>query len=468
MTLRALLAVALFVGFYALGIAVAAAFLWLPWAQMHYTGTVELSGMVSTVGAFYVLWALVPPRTRWTAPGPELSAASEPRLHALIASVADKTGHRMPQATYLVREASAFAGSRPRWHGLRREPILGLGLPLFALLTEDELAAVIGHEFGHHIGGDVKLGPWQHRTSAAISAALHRLDGSNVYLHLPFYAYGRLFLRVTGRASREQELRADALAARTVSARAVGGALVALEQYDSAWAAFWYDVFVPAVNAGFRGPILDGYQRYLSATSAPAAGGASRRGPPAEGDTHPPLEVRLAALGIGASEPREGPSSLQLLQDVAATELHVLTPLLKDASVLARLVPVSWDEWGPRILPAIWEGLMEARKEALRQVTLASLPALLANEATWWVRLRSGINVYSPEARRRQLRVWLGQWAALSLRSAGFVVTSPVGARVVMERGLVRIEPFRWVEDLGSGARKEEEWRALVGDLARL
>ena len=174
---RALLALSLFAGFYLVGFALVAALLWLPWAQMSYSGSMDPSGILALAGAVYIVWALVPPRRRWSAPGPELSAASEPRLHALIASIAQKTRHAMPHAVYLVTDPCAFASSRPRWYGLRREPIIAIGLPLLALLTEDELAAVVAHEFGHHVGGDVKLGPWQHRTSAAIAAALHRLDG---------------------------------------------------------------------------------------------------------------------------------------------------------------------------------------------------------------------------------------------------------------------------------------------------
>ena len=460
MTSRALLAVSLFAGFYLFGIVLILALLWLPWAQARYTGGPDLSGLIATGGALYIAWALVPPRTRWTAPGPELSAKAQPRLFSLIASVAARTGHAMPHAVFLVPDAVAFASSRPRWHGLRREPIVGIGLPLFALLTESELAAVVAHEFGHHAGGDVKLGPWQHRTFVAISAALHRLDGSNLFLHLPFYAYGRLFLRLTGAASRQQELRADALAARTVSPEALGGALIALAQYHPSWSAYWHGVFIPAVNAGFRPPIVDGYRRFLAASAPAPLATAAPEVPPADDDTHPPLDARLAALGLSLHVREDLARSAALLEDLPGTELRVLAPLLTSADVLGKLTPVSWDEWGSRIAPAMWARYMEPRMAALRGLEVASLASMVHSDGLW-ERLRSGINVYSAEARRRQLRVWLGHWVALTLLEAGFAVASEPGAETVLRRGDLAIEPFTWVDELGSGKRTADEWRSL-------
>ena len=466
MTSRVALALCLFAGFYLCGIALVVALAWLPWAELRYTGSLAPSGIAASVAAVYVAWALIPPRSRWVVPGIEVSEHTQPALHALIRRVAALARHPMPAAVYLVEGATAFAGSRPRWAGLRREPILGIGLPLFTLFGEDELAAVLAHEFGHHAGGDVKLGPWQHRTFLAVSAALERLDGSSVYLHLPFYAYAQLYLRLTGAASREQELRADALAARAVSPQALAGALVALEEHDGSWACYWHAAFVPAVEAGFRPPILEGYRRFLRATGATANTTAASRRDPSPHDTHPPLAARLAAIGMAAEARRPGAGCAHLVQDMDGVERHLLASLLANAGAIGSLAPVSWDEWGRRILPAIWTRLLQERVPALAAVPLPNLPSLLDAESTWWPRLSSGANIYSAQARRRQLCTWLGQWAALSLIGGGFVVTSPVGAAPVLERGPVRVEPFRWVEDLASGARTADEWRRLCAGAA--
>src|SRR5262249_33474782 len=178
-------------------------------------------------------------------------------------------------------------------------------------------------------------------------------------------------------------------------------------------------------------------------------------------DTGAGLDVRLAALGVSQHVREDGERNVHLLEDLDATERRVLAPLLADATVMARLSPVSWDEWGRLLLPAIWTLVMESRTDALRGVRLSSLPSLLSDHHTWWQRLHSGINVYSSEARRRQLRTWLGHWVGLSLVEAGFKVVSEPGAEPVVERGGTRIEPFRWVRDLDSGARTADDWRAL-------
>jgi hypothetical protein len=141
-------------------------------------------------------------------------------------------------------------------------------------------------------------------------------------------------------------------------------------------------------------------------------------------------------------------------------------PLLTGAEVIGRRAVVSWEEWGTRILPAIWAELTAERKEALKGVPLSALPSLLTSEGMWWERLRSGVNVYSPEARRRQLRVWLGQWLCSSIAGAGFAVVSGPGAETVLERDGLRVEPFRWVADLASGARTSAEWQALAERIA--
>jgi Zn-dependent protease with chaperone function len=456
---RALVAVALFLGFYATGVGTAAALLWLPWAQMHYTGSVDVAGIFCALAVLYVLWALVPPWRRWVDPGLALTPEEQPRLHALVGDLARRAGHARPAHVYLTDRLNAFAGSRPRWLGLRHEPYLGLGLPVFALLDAGQLAAVIGHEFGHHVGGDVRLGPWQYVTRQAIAAALDRLDGSAVLLHLPFYAYGRLFLRVTGASSREQELRADALGALLSSADSMGSALVALERFDDSWVRYWRDVFEPAVEAGFLLPLCEGYERSLRAREPGPSGPPSTSFDVA--DTHPPLERRLQALGVALPDPSRHVPPASLLDDPEALAQRLLASLMTDASLLERLTRVAWNDWGERVLPAVWAQSLGARLQALDGVALTDAPSVLADEG-WWSRLREGVDVFSPEARRRQVQRWLVTWIALSLHRAGFRVTSGPGVPPRLARDVLRVEPARWVEDLAAARRSPQEWADLV------
>lgn len=464
LTRRALTALALYVGFYATGAALLAALLSLPWMQMRYTGEAGLSGFLALGGAGYIVWALWPRREKWLDPGPELTRATQPRLWAILDRVANDAGHPLPRHVYLLTEAQAFASSRPRWFGLRREPVIGLGLPLFAFLSERELRAVVAHEMGHHVGGDVRLGPWQYRTARAIGAALHRLDGSNAFLHLPFQAYGRLFLRVTSPASREQEVRADELASRLSGSRFLGSALVLVEQHSSLWAGFLQGVVIPTLNEGFRAPLLEGYERYIREVDVEAHRrdfkDAVLRPADAE-DTHPRLIERLKTLATPC-EPRElsVTSNPPLLVHLADCESSLIASNLDRPELISELQVISWDEWGETILPRLWSRVVEPRLEAFEAIPLRSFPGALKDDDLW-ERLRYGINVFSAEARRQQARIWMGYWFAWSLHRAGYRVVSSPGAEPRLQRGESTIEPFIWIRDLVASTRTTEEWDRL-------
>ena len=468
LTRRGLTAVALYAGFYATGAILILGLLSLPWMQARYGGGPDLSGMLAVAGAGYVAFALWPRREKWVDPGPELTRAGQPRLWAVLDRVAKDAGHPIPKHVYLVGDAQAFASSRPRWFGLRREPVIGLGLPLFSVLSERELRAVVAHEMGHHVGGDVRLGPWQYRTSRAIVAALNRLDGSNVFLHLPFQAYGRLYVRITSTASREQEVLADELAARLAGGRFLGSALVLVEQHSLLWGAFFNNVVVPTLNEGFRGPLLQGYERYAREFDAEALreGFKTSVDRPADpDDTHPRLRERLRPLSTPC-EPREISVAVEapLLGQVETCESRLIASVLNRPEAISEIKMLDWDSWGETILPRLWSRVVEPRQETLQSIPLRAIPEALEDE-NLWDRLRQGINVFSPEARRQQARAWLAVWFAWSVHQAGYRVVSGPGAEPLLERGASRIAPFKRMADVESGACSREEWEKLCAEI---
>lgn len=145
---RALLAVALLVGFYLLSLALAAGLLAL--AYFGLTG-VERGGWVvyhpkagalCAVGALLLLASLLPRRTYSLVPGPKLDAADHPGLAAEIEKLAVDLGTEAPDAIYLTAHAGAAVyqvGGRLGFGGRR---VLELGLPLLARLEVSELRGV--------------------------------------------------------------------------------------------------------------------------------------------------------------------------------------------------------------------------------------------------------------------------------------------------------------------------------------
>jgi heat shock protein HtpX len=217
---RAVLAVGLMFGFYALALGLAGALLWVPYAVFNYAGRIPAKLALSCLaGAAIILWSVMPRRDRFEAPGPELEPTKHPRLFQMIRGVASATKQEMPADVYLVGDMNAWVAHRGGLMGLGARGIMGLGLPLLQTLTVSELRAVLAHEFGHYHGGDTKLGRFVYGTRTAIGRTLENLGHHGSILQFPFIWYGKLFLRVSHAVSRRQELAADRLAAHVVGAR---------------------------------------------------------------------------------------------------------------------------------------------------------------------------------------------------------------------------------------------------------
>ncbi len=185
---RAMLAVALTIGFYVLAIgliAVLVRIIFIP----HVPGRLLL---FCILGAGAIAVSIIPRPSRFVPPGPRLNPAGQPRLFAELEGIARAVGESMPEEVYVTPEMNAGVLQR----GRRR--VMVLGLPLMQVMTTSQMRAVLAHEFGHYYGGDTRLGPWIYRTRETIERTLSGLSRTSSFLQLPFLWYGRLFLRVRG------------------------------------------------------------------------------------------------------------------------------------------------------------------------------------------------------------------------------------------------------------------------------
>src|SRR5437868_7821156 len=226
---RALLAIALTVGFYALALALMAGMIWI-----IFLPNVPGRALAFCIfGVIAIAISIIPWPRRFIPPGPLLNPAGQPRLFAELRTVAQAVGEPMPAEVYITPEMNAGVLQR----GRRR--VMVLGLPLMQALSVNEMRAVLAHEFGHYHGGDTRLGPWIYRTREAIERVIRNASRQSAALQLPFLWYGRMFMRVTQAVSRRQELTADELAARTFGAGAMIGGLRSLARGSVAWSAYW-------------------------------------------------------------------------------------------------------------------------------------------------------------------------------------------------------------------------------------
>lgn len=472
---RALWVVVLFVGFYLLALALAAAFLAVPWAQARYAGGVTWAGLACAAVGLWFLFAILPGWSRRVDDRPPpLPEGSHPRLRALIADVAKKVGEPPPDLVYLLPDANAFTSREGGLLGFgKTKRVVGIGLPLLATLGEDELRAVLAHEFGHHQGGDLRLGPFVYRTRMAVARAIERLDGSSFLLHWPFLLYGQFFLRVSRQISREQELAADALAARTVGTGATGRALTRIESLAPRWAAYFGGEVLPLVAAGKRPPMLEGFRAFLDNPSLRAdveklLRRAAHRAP-REHDTHPPLEERLMAIGVSRRDRRsEGriswaaeTSALHLLDSPAAAESAALSIVLKDDAPPLSELP--WERAAEEGWLPLWRSTLSPMRAELSKVRVAQIPALYDDPEAFWQRLHpTMVSLLSPLGARRSITGTLGVYLTLVLADAGFDVEVPLGGEIVARKGELTVEPESLVRALGEGQIDAEEFIETV------
>lgn len=335
---RAALAVLLTVVFYALALAVGVGLIAAPIVLYATAGMGNIWVALAMFGAgFVVLRAIVPTRGRFEPPDPELDSASQPELHGLLDEVATDVGELPVRDVYLDLDVNAAVAEVSQGIGRPRRRVMIVGLPLLAALSPAELRAVMGHEFGHYVGGDTRFSAWIWRTRVALMRAVGQLGVSDSWFqrHVvrgPFALYAMLFERLTAAVSRRQELAADAVAARIGGAEPAGSALRRVSASSAAFAAYWDQDVTFALEQQKRPPIADGFQRFLGANAIAArldevVAADLQAGEADAYSSHPTLGQRLEALGDddASLEPLEpGETALALLHDVPRLERELL------------------------------------------------------------------------------------------------------------------------------------------------
>jgi Zn-dependent protease with chaperone function len=476
--IRVALAVALTIGFYAVALGLAGAFGFAIWFDL--TESPRVHGRLLIGGGIViavVLWSVAPRIDRFRDPGIRLHGDRQPRLFALIDEVAAAARQAPPAEVFLVDDVNAFVAQRGGMMGIGSRRVMGIGLPLLQVLTVAQLRAVLAHEFGHFHGGDTQLGPWIHRTRAAIVRTVGNFARVGSWLHYPFQWYAKLFLRITQAVSRRQELAADALSVTIAGESAVCGALTTVSETAPLYQLYLREDFVNLLNGGLRAPLADGFARFLASPGAQRArtsiGEEARRAKADPYDTHPPLGERLAAAKACADRPAaprradDGGPAISLVADLPQLERELVQVLVGDPEV-GELPTTDWQKGPATVYPKVWQRVAHERSAVLPPLGIADFAA----QATRLDALGEVVKLGDTPERRRETAAWiLGALLAHRLHEHGFAVHAGPGHPIELRRGDAVVRPFEVLQTEAEGHFDDARWRAFcseqgIGELA--
>lgn len=452
------LAIALVAGAYLIPLLAGAALIALAVADWR-------SGRPSAVGAVLALLGLTVlapmlPRRRARPRGPEITRDRQPVLFGAIDEAAQALGtapfDRVVADLRPVAETTVTGV-------VRRRRTLVLGLPLAAMLTREELLALVARELGGGAGG--------RGLDALTIRALDHLEATvasmraNWFLAVParmLELYAGVVERRVPTLRRRRELAADAAAARVAGPSAVAGMLRAATCVECTYPQYWEGNVAPVLAAGRRPPIVDGLRRFLAQPwirhrleGVLAQEGGHLTGP---SWSHPSLGDRLTALGAARRAAARGRRSGMLDDDDLE---RAALALIADPAGAAPLSRISWSQVGEDVLlPRIRAGaararpaLGDARADALADPWELIAPVGLAPGA--------GVDDAAIDL--------LGSALCLALADAGWATAAEPGDDIVQSLGDDRLRPFAEVTDLVHGrpeARERWEGRCAILGIA--
>ena len=353
---------------------------------------------------------------------------------------------------------------------------MGIGLPLFPILTVSELRAVLAHEFGHFYSGDTSLGPWVYRARSVLMRSfqsmgnlqefgvIHALRVLAVLAGLAIAKYFSFFLRVISFVSRKQEYRADELACLIAGKKAAIRGLEKVHGAGPFWDWYWTVEVAPIIGCNYIPDIGEGFRRFLADTSIAEfvdkgiveerkSANASRL------DTHPPLGRRIAAMEQVQAEDSspDDALALSLFDQPPLTELMFVektNPQIPKGT----LQHVAWENVGSCVTIPYWRSQVSAFGGLLMGKKAGALPDLLKVLPEIASRLPDPKGtLLTPLQRRHKACQLLGMAVSLLLLDKGWkLYTQP--AVFHLRRNGDTLNAFQVVNDLEAGKLTPESW----------
>ncbi|PKN48095.1 MAG: hypothetical protein CVU59_00315 [Deltaproteobacteria bacterium HGW-Deltaproteobacteria-17] len=465
LTWRALAAFGLWLGFYALALGIIAAMVALTWMQFAIGRVHPYLVIISAMIVFFIVAAILPRRERFEAPGLLLAPEEHPDLFKEIETIAQATRQPMPREVYLIHEANAWVAERGRLGNARR--MLALGYPLLSQLTQNEMRAVLAHEFGHYAAGDTWLTPWIYHTRQALSRTLDNLSGN--VLDFLFAGYARLFLRVTNAISRQQELDADALAARLAGGESLVSGLKKIATLAPGHDHFWHTEVVPLLDSGYLPPLAAGFgafcgNPFIQKIVRDALADELRQTEAVDLDTHPPLSERIRNVhAFVSSGPRNRPDPASAWLGISPELERRLLGAAFPAAGVEALRDIAWTEALERVYLPGYNRTAREHASDVAGLRLADLPSWVIDPFPLLEKLEEYVDPDLPRPELlNQLGAMFGPIITAVLAARGAEVVCEPGEPVYVRAPFGKLRAFWVFGDLETGELKPEQWRELV------
>jgi hypothetical protein len=262
------------------------------------------------------------------------------------------------------------------------------------------------------------------------------------------------------------------LAARTVGSKSLIDGLRAVHSLAPAFQAYWANECVPILRAGFRPPLVEGFEQFVqTGRVAETIHKQLEEELTAEKadpyDTHPALKERIAAAAnLPAGEvSEEDPAASALLNDLPTLENQLLAALA-GAETFAKLKPIQWNEVTVQVYLPQWLKLTKANAAGLSGLTPESLPTWAADLRAFGKRFcdLSGRKVADEEAEGLAGAVVGAALVVLLVNQGGKPDATP-GKAVSVAMASTEIEPFMVMQSLATGKTTAHAWQRQCAEL---
>ena len=473
---RAITTLALFVGFYIFSLMIVAILLYFASRGLFAgEGRTSIFAIFSLIAAGVILWSIVPRFDKYAPPGSVVDLQKNPRLAAMIRSVARKLNEPIPKEIYFTGECNAFVAERGGLMGFGSHRVMGIGLPLMQLLSINELKVILAHEFGHFSNRDTVLGSWVYTTHDLIFRTLDNLEQANSLLQYPFIFYAKMFLRVSHGISRHQEFVADKCAVEVFGQEVAISALKKVHAAAGAFEAFWDGDVSPAIVKGYLPKVNEGFCIYLSSknfdkdyrVNLRASLRAERNSPY---DTHPTLSERILAINeisnsIATVEGAEGEAAISLVSDIQGIERKLFV-LVQGEEFVAKLKEIDWDKMPEKIIYPYWESFVKKNAEYLSQFKWRDVSDFGTKVAEFASKIKFEEPVPDfPEKDLWKVNSIIGSALCVWLYNNGWSLNYLPGSNMKLEKESLEIEPFEIVSDLMNGEISAEQWQGKCREI---